>query len=163
MAGMLIGVVKLEDVLKEDSFELAEPDDAMMDGGDSMSGDEMRPPVAEKSAKGDKKQAKPDLGQEMGALKRLTSEFYYPRVNLTARVKRLGSARDSAIIADLGDELLPVPLSETSRLALLDFLRTERSLLGVEDGALLGTGARAENVLRRLAHLILSLPEAQLG
>ncbi|MCC7014335.1 MAG: DUF1800 domain-containing protein [Planctomycetes bacterium] len=166
MAGMLIGVVKFEDVLKDESFDVGDGEDSMM-GGDAMSGDS--PSGAATGAgtarpkRDAKREAKPDLGPEMGALKRLTGEFYYPRINLSARATRLGVSRDGALIEALCDELLPVPLSETSRIALLDFLRAERGALMLEDGKLLSAGAKAEDVLRRLAHLILSLPEAQLG
>jgi hypothetical protein len=42
-------------------------------------------------------------------------------------------------------------------------LAGERVMLGLRDGEFLKGGAPAERVLRRMAHLILSLPEAQLG
>jgi len=154
MAGMLIGVVKLEDVLKAETFEL--DDEPSMDG-EMMGGD------AAKRAKPEKKQAQADLGPEMGAMKRLVGEFYYPRLNLSARAARLGAFTDAQLVDALADELLAVPLSAESRVALLDFVAGERKLLGVEDGKLASASTKAENVLRRLAHLILSLPEAQLG
>jgi uncharacterized protein (DUF1800 family) len=159
LAGMLIGVVKFEDVLKDDSMEMTDEPDSMTGG--EMDGADAKPKKPEKKA--EKKGAKVDLGPEMGAMKRLTGEFYYPRINLSARMTRIGAQRDGTIVDMLCDELLPVPLSETSRIALLEFLRAERGGLHVEDGKLLATGTKAENVLRRLAHLILSLPEAQLG
>ncbi|MCY3001337.1 MAG: DUF1800 domain-containing protein [Planctomycetota bacterium] len=166
MAGMLIGVVKIEDVLREDPLEI-EPDDGAMMDGDTMGGDGMTggDAKADDKEKGGKRAAKRrvDLGPEMGGLQRFTNEFYFPRINLTARMQRAGATRDPQIVDRLGDELLPVPLSETSRTALLNFLRIERSGLALEDGKLLTAGVKAEDVLRRLAHLILSLPEAQLG
>jgi uncharacterized protein (DUF1800 family) len=157
MAGMLIGVVKLDDVLREDPLEI-EPEEGMM-GGDMMGGDSME--AESPSKKGSKR--KVDLGQEMSGLKRFTSEMYFPRINLTARMQRAKVARDTQIVDLLADELLPVPLTEASRAALLTFLRAERSTLSLEDGKLLTAGVKGEEVLRRLAHLILSLPEAQLG
>jgi len=129
-------------------------------GGDSMSG---APAKRAARPKADKKPAKVELGPELSAMKRLTGELYYPRLNLSARVTRANAFKDAAMIDTLADELLPVRLSETSRVALLAFLKSERASLGVEDGRLLSVGTKAENVLRRLAHLILSLPEAQLG
>jgi hypothetical protein len=45
---------------------------------------------------------------------------------------------------------------------LARFLAEERASLGVADGKLLEHQPEAERLLRRLAHLILSLPEAQL-
>jgi hypothetical protein len=124
-----------------------------------MGGDSMEAENTEK--KGSKR--KVDLGQEMSGLKRFTSEMYFPRINLTARMQRAKVARDTQIVDLLADELLPVPLTEASRAALLTFLRAERSTLSLEDGKLLTAGVKGEEVLRRLAHLILSLPEAQLG
>jgi len=165
MAGMLIGVVNIEDVLRDDPIEI-EPDDGAMKDGDTMGGDAM---TAGGSRADDKKGGKGaakrriDLGPEMGGLQRFTNEFYFPRINLTARMQRASAARDTQIVDQLGSELLPVPLSEASRAALLEFLRIERSGLALEDGKLLTAGVKAEDVLRRLAHLILSLPEAQLG
>lgn len=171
MAGMLIGVVKIEDVLREDPLEI-EPDDGAMMDGDTMGGDSMGSDVMsgggakpDDKEKGGKRAAKRkvDLGPEMGGLQRFTNEFYFPRINLTARMQRVGATRDTQIVDQLGSELLPVPLSEASRAALLEFLRIERSGLALEDGKLHTAGVKAEDTLRRLAHLILSLPEAQLG
>lgn len=157
MAGMLIGVVKLDDVIREDPLEI-EPEEGMM-GGDMMGGDSMESGNAGK--KGSKR--KVDLGAEMSGLKRFTSEMYFPRINLTARMQRAKVSRDVQLVDTLADELLPVPLTEPSRIALLTFLRAERSTLSLEDGKLLTAGVKSEEILRRLAHLILSLPEAQLG
>ena len=159
MAGMLIGVVKLEDVLREDPLEV-EPEDSMM-GGDMMGGDAMSGADAKDAKKAGKR--KVDLGPEMTGLQRMTNEMYFPRINLTARMQRAKVAGDMQIVDTLADELLPVPLSEPSRAALLAFLRAERSVLSLEDGRLLTAGVKCEEILRRLAHLILSLPEAQLG
>jgi hypothetical protein len=153
MAGMLLGVVHFEDVLKEDGFDL--DDEPAMDGGmmGGMSSD----------AKPPKKDAKVDLGPDLGALKRLTGEFYFPRINLSARLARLGTASDAQIVDVLAGELLPVELSPESRSALLEFLAVERKAAAIADGKLLQNPAKGEDVLRRLAHLILSLPEGQLG
>lgn len=154
MAGMLLGVVKLEDVLKDDSFEAGDAP-GMMDGG--MMGDSMAPKPA---SGGDKKV---DLGPELSAMKRMLGTVYYPRINLSARVSRVGLASDGEIIDFLADELLPVALTPLSRAALVEFLENERRQLDVDDGRLLSAGVKAEGVLRRLAHLILSLPEAQVS
>lgn len=156
MAGMLLGVVKLEDVLKDDSFEAGDAP-GMMDGG--MMGDSMGP----KPASGGDKDKKVDLGPELSAMKRMLGTVYYPRINLSARVSRAGLASDGEIIDFLADELLPVALTPLSRAALVEFLENERRQLDVDDGRLLSAGVKAEGVLRRLAHLILSLPEAQVS
>ncbi|MBL8860972.1 MAG: hypothetical protein JNK02_03090, partial [Planctomycetes bacterium] len=61
------------------------------------------------------------------------------------------------------DELLAIQAPADTRARLRAFLAAERQQLGLADGALLTIGGQAERVLRRMAHLILSLPEAQLG
>jgi len=63
----------------------------------------------------------------------------------------------------MADELLPVGLTVESRAALVEFLENERRALDADDGRLLSVGVKAEGVLRRLAHVILSLPEAQVS
>jgi hypothetical protein len=56
-----------------------------------------------------------------------------------------------------------VPPLET-RAPLVAFLRQAREAEGLpEEAFLVRGGQRAEAILRQLAHLILSLPEAQLG
>lgn len=158
MAGMLLGVVKLEDVLKDDSFDVGDEPGMMEDG---MMGDSMTPkPAAKDEKRGDKKV---DLGPELTAMKRMLGTVYYPRIHLTARVARAGVATDGEIIDFLADELLPIALTVDSRAALVEFLERERLGLDADDGRLLAAGVKAEGVLRRLAHLILSLPEAQVS
>jgi hypothetical protein len=84
-------------------------------------------------------------------------------LNLVSRLRRRGISRDADIARELAEELLAIaPPPETLR-ALESFLRQERQLWGAADGALLSIGSEAEHILRRLAHLVLSLPEAQLG
>jgi hypothetical protein len=60
------------------------------------------------------------------------------------------------------DDLLAVPAPADTRERLESFLAGERVLLDKKNGQLLEAGFDAEQVLRRLAHLVLSLPEAQL-
>jgi hypothetical protein len=88
---------------------------------------------------------------------------YAPRLDLTGTVRRLGAKADAEIVSRFADRLLPVPLTAPSQAVLVEFLAAERAQLGLADGQLLGAGAKTEDVLRRLAHLILSLPEAQLS
>jgi hypothetical protein len=159
MAGMLLGVVKLEDVLKDDAFEF-EADPSMMDAEGGMMGDSM---ASSRPASTPKEGKKVDLGPDMTAMKRMLGAIYYPRVNLSARMARLGAGTDGEIIDVLADELLPIALTAESRAALVEFMERERLGLDLDDGRLLAAGVKAEGVLRRLAHLILSLPEAQVS
>lgn len=87
---------------------------------------------------------------------------YRPRMNLIARITRRGLLVDRDIVDYLLDELLAIEPPAETRELLLEHLRRERRSYGIE-GRLVNSGAVGERILRRLAHLILSLPEAQLG
>ena len=87
---------------------------------------------------------------------------YAPRINLVARLQRRGAASDRAIVDVLLDELLAIEAPDATREELVRRLRRERRKRSIEPGELLEEGERAERILRRLAHGILSLPEAQL-
>lgn len=162
-AGILLGVLELEDVLAPEldmtgypTMEGAAMEDSMMDG-DSMTGATME---AEGGA--GKKAKRPSLGPELRAVQRYLANGYWPSINLGVRCERAGARSDEEIVGFLCDELLAVGVSRESRAALLRFLDVEREELAVADGELASAGRSGEHVLRRLAHLILSLPEAQL-
>jgi hypothetical protein len=93
----------------------------------------------------------------------MLNDAYAPAIHLTVRCGRLGVKTDEAIVDALADELLAVPLTRESRATLVEFLRAQRTALEIADGGLLDAREHSESLLRRLAHLILSLPEAQLS
>jgi uncharacterized protein (DUF1800 family) len=97
------------------------------------------------------------------ALKRLELSGWGPTINFTARMQRAGAKSDSELVDRMLDELLAIDAPEDTHQSLTEYLARERALLDVRDGSLFDAGAGAEKLLRRLAHLILSLPEAQLG
>lgn len=154
-AGMLLGVVELEDIVRVDSLEADSEDasmsDEMMMDMTSLS-DEMEPVSMKKK----------EIGADLYGMRRMLSDFYWPDINLTARLTRRDVASDAEIVDELCDELLAVEVSAMGREAMLEYVRGEREALGLADGELLGGGPEVEYMLRRLAHLILSLPEAQL-
>ena len=78
-------------------------------------------------------------------------------------LQREGANSDREIVDRMLDELLAIQAPEDPREKMLDYLAKERVQLGLKDGHLYDAQGDAERVLRRLAHLILSLPEAQLG
>jgi uncharacterized protein (DUF1800 family) len=100
-------------------------------------------------------------GQSLMDDERVTA--YRPKIDMRARVGSMAVGTDAALVDALADQLLPVPLTAESRAGLVAFLVAERQRLGVAEGKLLDAGEKTEDLLRRLAHLILSLPEAQLG
>ncbi|MCK6449116.1 MAG: DUF1800 domain-containing protein [Planctomycetes bacterium] len=178
MAGMLLGVVKLEDVLRPEVLdEEPEPGDMSGEmtgemtgdeaGGDEMSGDDgesRRAPRAKPDAKpAKKKPATPALKGEYGQMGRMLADAYIPAIHLSARLQRAQATNDHAAVDALADELLPVALTPESRAELVRFLASEREALGIEEAQLCKSGRDGERLLRRLAHLILSLPEAQLS
>ncbi|MCE9594072.1 MAG: DUF1800 domain-containing protein [Planctomycetes bacterium] len=157
MAGMLLGVVKLEDVLKPEVLD-DEPEAPESDGSMEPA---MEPEADAARKKGDRK--RPGMKGEFGQMGRMLDDGYSPAINLTVRCARLGVKSDGAIVDALADELLAVPLTSASRATLVEFLGSQRASLGIDDDALLGAREHSEPLLRRLAHLILSLPEAQLS
>jgi uncharacterized protein (DUF1800 family) len=99
-------------------------------------------------------------------LKRLRSALgagYTPELNLTWRLNRRRLATEEEIVDAMLSELLAIEAPSDTRAALLRHLTAERSALGLRKGELLQHPQKSEPVLRRLAHLILSLPEAQLN
>lgn len=164
-AGMMLGVVALEDVLAAEPEP--EADDAMMEADDAEpapasevdASDNRAGPAAARRAK---RAREP---QEFGQVRRiLAGSGYRPGVHLSARARRAGAQSDAQIVEQLAGELLAVPLSDEGRATLLEFLARERAALGVDEGRLFERdhAVEAEKLLRRLAHLLLSLPEAQL-
>ena len=66
------------------------------------------------------------------------------------------------MVAILVDRLLAVPCEATILAELTELLAAERETLGIRAGELLIDREQAEPLLRILAHVTLSLPEAQL-
>ncbi|MFT7663509.1 MAG: hypothetical protein ACI87A_001736 [Planctomycetota bacterium] len=94
-----------------------------------------------------------DSARPMRALRRTRWD---PVLNFTARLARESIERDSEIVDYMLDSLLAVSPAEDSRWTALKFMETAR------EAGDLNAGER-EHALRRLAHLILSLPEANLN
>ena len=84
-------------------------------------------------------------------------------LDLRERCRAAGATSDAAMVERLAGDLLAVELSPEARAALVEYVRGKRESLGIEAGALLEKKAYGEATLRELAHLILSLPEAQLN
>jgi hypothetical protein len=146
----------------------AEPSGGEMNGGGSATpapeGDAGTPEkMADKLRK-----AAGQAGSRAGAgayraLKRLELSGWGPTINFTSRMQRAGATTDAQIVARMLDELLAIEAPRDTHQSLTEYLARERALLDVRDGHLFDAGAGGEKLLRRLAHLILSLPEAQLG
>jgi hypothetical protein len=176
LVGMLLGVTKAEDIFKEDPALLGEEDTPMdgaaMEPGDGDgSGEGMQPTPAPdspdakgaKGAKGKKNQFQGEKGLGAAALRLMESSRWRRDLDLRDRCRSAGATSDAAIVDRLAADLLAVDLSPEARVALIEFVRGERVSYGVEEGQLLEKKAYGEGTCRELAHLILSLPEAQLN
>lgn len=149
LAGMLIGAVRVDDVFVTSESDMQE----LMEEG------------ATRAMKaGEKREApKGAVGAAYTALKRVIDAGWGPTANFTARLQQLGARTDAQIVDAMLSDLLACDAPQDTRQRMLDFLVGERVMLGLRDGALLNGDPAVERVLRRLAHLILSLPEAQLS
>ncbi|MBL8859590.1 MAG: DUF1800 domain-containing protein [Planctomycetes bacterium] len=82
------------------------------------------------------------------------------RSALAAGGKQVG---DEALTRWFADELLAIPYQPETTREPYEWLKAQRTQAGIAEGELLQQPAAAEPILRGLAHLILSLPEAQLN
>lgn len=209
LAGMLLGVVKLDDLFSQSDMEEPPPrtrsgdddghtmkgDDgknAHEDGEKAKDGDKAKDGEKKdgdkkdagtdgdgkgdkKDAAGDKSQpprtrARPTAGGKKGggsgfayqALRRVEQTGWRPTLNLSARMQKDGANSDAEIVDRMLDDLLAIQAPNDTKDKMRDFLAKERARVRQPDGHLFEAGTECEHILRRLAHLILSLPEAQL-
>ena len=160
LAGLLLGTVTLNDVVSQADLLAGDPmqlDEAMSaDMGAEMSMERM-------------KELKPGRanGAAISLLRRLDATGYLPRIHLCARLRALHPDRaadlsDAEIVDALLADLLAIPIPEETRERMLVYLAGERADRDLREGEWLRDEQTAERILRRVAHLILSLPEAQL-
>ncbi len=152
LAGLLLGVVQIDDVIRAD-----DPDMEEAGASDEPAMQKTRKPL-------DKQAGLKGAGSiAYQALRKVQDAGWAPNLNFSARLQHLGAKTDAEIVGCMLEDLLAVPAPPDTRARLESFLAGERVVLGSHDGHLFEAGFDAELVLRRLAHLILSLPEAQLG
>ena len=164
LAGILMGVVNVSDLIDDGGLGAglqagsdADPDamtgDGMMTGGaDAMDGDAMiEPPDA---------QQKRRLGQ-LNRLRRL-DRSWNPKFNLVGSLQQAGASTPEAIVEHLADQLLAIELPAETRAYLLDEYTARRTAVKVT-GKRFKDRRNEEQLLCSFAHLILSLPEAQLN
>ncbi len=184
LSGFLLGVVKLKDVMSTADVEaqMAAEGEPPMRGDDAMQPppgeggappgprpDGVPPPPRAEGMPSDVKKpaAKPKGGKAGGPafdiLRRIENSGWYPALNLRVRMEKAGARTDSEIVDRMLDDLLAIRAPDDTRARMREYLATERTQRKLEEGKFLESGGEAERVLRRLAHLILSLPEAQLG
>lgn len=170
LAGVLLGTIEAGEMLVDplEDMDLTEDemasmgglgpefplDEAMMGDGDMMA----------TSAEVENEKKARNQGNLMAKVARVIgSGGHHPRISLGARLFRSGASTDREIVDFMCSSLLAIDTPLETRRMLVAALRTDREAQGIEPGNLVKKNAAAEEVLRRLAHLILSLPEAQLG
>ncbi len=172
MMGVLLGVVETKDLRAEiepptelmAELELGDEEDALSEDGSMEMDSIMQMEGGEMQMESEEATRDPRRRDPFERLvKMLESSGYRPPVNISARLGRSGRRSDREIVDAMCSSLLAIETPLQTRRMLVVFLREGREALGAEEGALLRVGPRAEHLLRRLAHLILSLPEAQLG
>lgn len=160
LAGLMLGIVRMDDVLNQADLLAKAADAPLQDGTmqdtEPVMSREQRDEMTKRLKSGKKG------GFAYEALRKTQDSGWAPTLNFTARLQRLGHTSDEAIVDYVLDELLAIRAPEDTRAKLLGFMTNERVQLSIRDGHLLDAGPAAERVLRRLAHLVLSLPEAQL-
>jgi hypothetical protein len=152
LAGVLLDVVAIEDVVPGEAGAVAMDELEADEEFYAESGAEMRmegePPAR-------------NLG-ELAPLARLSGLRWRPRASLAARMAAAGATRDGAMADALAADLLAIPPDAATREAVASELRARRESAGLANGDLLSDRETAEHVLRDVAHVLLSLPEAQL-
>jgi hypothetical protein len=192
LAGFLVGEVSLRDFFDEQSSaeepaasgvtmaeSMASSDgmDPLADAGDEAEdvvGGEVVAESMEGALDGADGAAAPEPGtpadlagrrrriEGFGELRGLERLGWRPRIHLAERLRRAGAVSDEDVIDALSGMLLAVALAPDTRASLVAFLAEERERGGVGAEGWLDDSDRAEPLLRRLAHRILSLPEGQL-
>jgi len=105
------------------------------------------------------------LRKTLGVLRELKDverAGYRPRMNISGQLGRQKAKRDRKIVDTLCEALLGIDVDPTTRQALTKTFGTMREESGIEEGRLDESPRRSEELLRNFAHVMLSLPEAQL-
>jgi uncharacterized protein (DUF1800 family) len=163
LAGFVLGVVKVDDVMSGSDLEMSDATDAPMapDDGRPMGGDDTKPPIA-KAKDGKGKGGGQQGSQVLKELRRIEASGWVVALNFSARMAKAGARTDAEIADRMVDDLLAIRAPDDTRARMREFLAHEREDAKIAEGKLLDAGGESERILRRLAHLVLSLPEAQL-
>jgi hypothetical protein len=184
-AGLMLGVIEPSDVISDEDLMASElaMEAGMERGSDSMDpsmggattegegyvGDESMDPSMEptmdpamdgRGAPNGKAAAMPP---DFRAWTRAASSTWRSGLNLSARVQRARARTDAQVVDVLLSELLAIQAGPTTRETVLEYFRTLRNESGIAEGRWRAEPEAFESILRRTAHLVLSLPEAQLS
>lgn len=157
LAGILLGVVDVAEVLDDVDSEVFDE----LDGGGAM--ESMDATMEGAMSDGAADRPKDKRRSALSRLKKI-GKRWNPPIDLAGELAAEGARTEERTVDLLADKLLAVELPSETR----DFLVVEYRKLKQEDETgdarpRFGDRRRDEAVLRKLAHLILSLPEAQLN
>jgi len=149
MVGVMLGLVDVTTLMRDDEFQ---GDEAMVDG--------KKKPVTSRTNGFNHLHYIQLMGWKptLSLVDRARAS-----ATLTAEARRAGKMSDESLAKWLSSELLAIPYSPESTREAYEYVRAEREKAGVAEGALLDAGDKGEAILRGLAHVILSLPEAQMN
>jgi hypothetical protein len=136
MIGVMLGLVRVDQLLQDDEFVVA-PAGSM--------------------------EKRPSRTNGFNQLNYIQQTGWTPKLSLCERVKKAGKTGDEALTSWMVGELLGIPYSPDMTRGPYDWLRAEREKAGIAEGKIADAGERGETLLRELAHMILSLPEAQVN
>jgi uncharacterized protein (DUF1800 family) len=134
MIGVMLGIVEVDSLMHDDEFGAPEP-------------------------AGMEKRVSRTNG--FNQLRFVQACGWQPALSMTAKVKAAGKSRDEEIVNWMVNDLLAIPYSPDIAREPYDWLHAAREKPGSQEGGLADAGDKGETILRELAHLILSLPEAQ--
>lgn len=162
LAGALLGVVERDDVYADDEAlaalgDMDELDEVLMDGMLTM--DEVMETMDEGEMQTDSLRSL-SISQLLRAMRR---RGYEPEFSLVDALLPVLDGSDEDVVDALSAKLLAIEPPPETRAMLVRNLAKERAERDLAEGAMAKDRRRSEYLLRRLAHLILSLPEAQLG
>jgi len=147
------------EVMVELDDEYVDSMEETMNDGFSMGDEATMGGASSDDARGTKKK----LPKGIGPLATAIGDDYAPAVNFTWRLRQAKAKTDAKIVGLMLDELLAIKAPRDTRARVLAQLRREREAADLSEAEFLKSPDLAEPILRRLAHIILSLPEAQLG
>jgi hypothetical protein len=157
VAGILLGVVSMDDVAASGGTPEMQP---QMQPEPEMDGPAMDP------AMDGEPQMEVAPARRLGELQLLKAARgfkWHPRYSLAQRFQRAGLRSDGSLADALCAEFLAVEASPETRAFLTGELAARRGAAGLAEAELFSEPEVAERVLRETAHVVLSLPEAQLN
>jgi hypothetical protein len=139
VTGAMLGLVDVRSLVFDEEFE---PDGMAMEGGAS-------------------KRDRASRTNGLNHIRTIQEQNWTPDIDVRALVEASGARTDAAIARALMTRILAVPVEDAVIAAPAAWLAREREARGIAADHILES-EHAEELLRSFAHLVLSLPEAQL-